>query len=339
MGFLEQLPDAVSVYEVAPRDGLQNEAATVPTTRKIRLIDALVASGLRRIEITSFVSPKWIPQLADADEVAQRRAAARRRRRSARSARTRAGSSARSPPGIAEIAVFISASETHNKKNVNKTIAETLAAFERRHPARASTRACACAATSRRSGAAPTRATSIPRAASAIARELLEHGCYQVSLGDTIGVGTPRADARILERCPRATSRASARAALARHARHRARERRSSGSSWASARSTRRSAGSAAARTRPAPPATSRPRTSSTCSQGMGVETGVDLDKLWEAGQGRRGDRRPRAPGQGPPGGRSLAVALAVPPALRAVGRRRRREDHGLVDATRAESL
>jgi hydroxymethylglutaryl-CoA lyase len=65
----QALPDKVSVYEVSPRDGLQNEAVTVPTTRKARLIEALVSAGVSRIEVTSFVSPKWIPQLADAEEV------------------------------------------------------------------------------------------------------------------------------------------------------------------------------------------------------------------------------------------------------------------------------
>src|SRR6185436_2351506 len=67
----QRVPDAVSVYEVSPRDGLQNENATVSLSGKLRLIDALVAAGLRRIEITSFVSPRWIPQLADGDEVAE----------------------------------------------------------------------------------------------------------------------------------------------------------------------------------------------------------------------------------------------------------------------------
>src|SRR3954454_3130122 len=71
MGLLDNLPDQVSIYEVSPRDGLQNESATVPLSGKLRLIDALVAAGLRRIEMTSFVSPKWIPQLADADDLAK----------------------------------------------------------------------------------------------------------------------------------------------------------------------------------------------------------------------------------------------------------------------------
>jgi hydroxymethylglutaryl-CoA lyase len=65
----ESLPDRVSIYEVSPRDGLQNEPVIVPTTKKIRLLDALAAAGLQRIETTSFVSPKWIPQLADAEEL------------------------------------------------------------------------------------------------------------------------------------------------------------------------------------------------------------------------------------------------------------------------------
>ncbi len=67
----DDVPDAVSVYEVSPRDGLQNEASTVATARKLQLIEALVSAGIRRIEVTSFVSPRWVPQLADADEVAR----------------------------------------------------------------------------------------------------------------------------------------------------------------------------------------------------------------------------------------------------------------------------
>jgi hydroxymethylglutaryl-CoA lyase len=71
MELLANVPDRVSVYEVSPRDGLQNESATVPLSGKLRLIDALVSAGLDRIEVTSFVSPKWIPQLADADELVE----------------------------------------------------------------------------------------------------------------------------------------------------------------------------------------------------------------------------------------------------------------------------
>src|SRR5262245_5912858 len=130
----DRVPDAVSVYEVSPRDGLQNESATVPISGKVRLIDALVSAGLRRIEITSFVSPRWIPQLADADEVAELILSSRAPHApevhfSALCPNPRGLERAKTA-GMKEIAVFLSSSETHNRKNVNKTVADTLAAFE-----------------------------------------------------------------------------------------------------------------------------------------------------------------------------------------------------------------
>ncbi|HEX4447381.1 MAG TPA: hydroxymethylglutaryl-CoA lyase, partial [Polyangiaceae bacterium] len=125
----DKLPDRVSVYEVSPRDGLQNERATVPLRAKVRLIDALALAGLTRIEITSFVSPKWIPQLADADEVARHTVAPEGVTFSALCPNARGLARARAA-GMREIAVFISASETHNRKNVNKAVADTLAAFD-----------------------------------------------------------------------------------------------------------------------------------------------------------------------------------------------------------------
>jgi hydroxymethylglutaryl-CoA lyase len=197
LGVLERLPERVSVYEVAARDGLQNERVTVPLRSKLRLIDALVRAGLTRIEITSFVSPKWIPQLADADEVAQHAKAPPGVIFSALCPNARGLARARAA-GLGEIAVFISASETHNRKNVNKTVAETLRAFE-------DTIAPALAAGLRVRGyvstvwGCPYEGDVDPRRALAIAQRLLDHGCYQVSLGDTIGVGTPRQTARILQ--------------------------------------------------------------------------------------------------------------------------------------------
>jgi hydroxymethylglutaryl-CoA lyase len=194
----EKLPDRVSVYEVSPRDGLQNEQATVPLRAKVRLIDALVLAGLTRIEITSFVSPKWIPQLADADEVARHTRAPEGVTFSALCPNARGLARARAA-GVREIAVFISASETHNRKNVNKTVAETLAAFEE-------TIGPALAAGLRVRGyvstvwGCPYEGDIDPERAVSIARTLLEMGCYQISLGDTIGVGTPRQTARILAR-------------------------------------------------------------------------------------------------------------------------------------------
>src|SRR5690606_15130416 len=192
-----QLPSEVSIYEVSPRDGLQNEAVTVPTTRKARLIEALVASGLRRIEITSFVSPKWVPQLADGDEVARLVPRTPGVTFSALCPNAR-GLERALAAGMEEIAVFISASETHNLKNVNKTVEDTLAGFR-------DVIAPAVAKGLRVRGyvstlwGCPYEGEVDVRAGLRIARELLEQGCYQISLGDTIGVGTPRSTKRILD--------------------------------------------------------------------------------------------------------------------------------------------
>jgi hydroxymethylglutaryl-CoA lyase len=185
-----------SVYEVSPRDGLQNERATVPIRGKLRLIDALVAAGLERIEITSFVSPRWIPQLADADEVAEHAKAPPGVAFSALCPNRKGLERARAA-GMSEVAVFLSASETHNKKNVNKTVADTLVEF-------AETISLAREAGMRVRGyvstvwGCPFEGDVDPVRAIAIAKKLVELGCYQVSLGDTIGVGTPRQTERIL---------------------------------------------------------------------------------------------------------------------------------------------
>ena len=185
------------MYEVSPRDGLQNERATVPLRAKLRLVDALVASGLKRIEITSFVSPRWIPQLADADEVAENVAAPDGVAFSALCPNAKGLERARRA-GMREIAVFISASETHNRKNVNKTIADTLTEYEE-------TISGARSADMRVRGyvstawGCPFEGDVDPNRVVAIASKLVEMGCYQVSLGDTIGVGTPRQSQRILQ--------------------------------------------------------------------------------------------------------------------------------------------
>jgi hydroxymethylglutaryl-CoA lyase len=188
---------AASVYEVSLRDGLQNERATVPLRGKMRLIDALVAAGLKRIEITSFVSPKWIPQLADADDLAEHARPPPGVTFSALCPNAKGLERARAA-GMHEIAVFVSASETHNKKNVNKTIADTLAAFEETiGPARAAgMRVRGYVSTV---WGCPYEGEVDPKRAVAIARRLIDMGCYQVSLGDTIGVGTPRQTERILQ--------------------------------------------------------------------------------------------------------------------------------------------
>lgn len=185
-----KLPERVTIYEVGPRDGLQNEARQVPTPEKIRFIDALVEAGLHNIEITSFVSPKWIPQLADAAEVARgvRRPAGVRM---SALVPNRRGLDNAMAVGMKEIAVFLSASETHNKKNVNKTIAETLNAFDEViSPARAAglkVRAYVSTVFG-----CPYEGDVDPRAVLSLSARLLEMGVYQISLGDTIGVANPR---------------------------------------------------------------------------------------------------------------------------------------------------
>jgi hydroxymethylglutaryl-CoA lyase len=186
----DAVPGAVSVYEVSPRDGLQNEAVTVPTTRKLRLIEALVAAGLTRIEVTSFVSPRWVPQLADGEEVVRLLPRREGLVYSALCPNAR-GLERALASGIGEIGVFVSASETHNLKNVNKTVAATLAGFR-------DVIAPAVAAGLRVRGyvstvwGCPYEGAIDPARAIEIARELRAQGCYQISLGDTIGVGTPR---------------------------------------------------------------------------------------------------------------------------------------------------
>jgi hydroxymethylglutaryl-CoA lyase len=197
VGLFERVSDSVSVYEVSLRDGLQNERATVPLRGKLRLIDALVQAGLRRIEITSFVSPKWIPQLADADEVAEHAKPPEGVTFSALCPNAKGLERARAA-GIREIAVFLSASETHNKKNVNKSVAETLAAFEDTiGPARAAgMRVRGYVSTM---WGCPYEGDVDPNKGIAVAKKLLAMGCYQVSLSDTIGAGTPRQTERILE--------------------------------------------------------------------------------------------------------------------------------------------
>lgn len=186
----DKLPDRVSVYEVAMRDGLQNETVIVPTTKKLRLVEALAASGLSRIELTSFVSPKWVPQLADAEELCELVDVKHARVAFSALCPNAKGLERAVACGVPEIGVFISASETHNKKNVNKTVQETLDTFvEVCHGAKkAGIKVRGYVSTV---WGCPFEGTIDPKKGLAIAHELIELGCYQVSLGDTIGVGTP----------------------------------------------------------------------------------------------------------------------------------------------------
>jgi len=193
----DKLPPEVSVYEVSPRDGLQNERVTVQLSDKLRLIDAICAAGLKRVEITSFVSPKWIPQLADADEVASHAHAPPGVQFSALVPNAHGLERARAA-AMKEVAVFVSASETHNKKNVNKSIELTMKAFSE-------TIGPAIALGMKVRGylstvwGCPYEGEVDPRRSLALAKRLHAMGCYQISISDTIGAGTPRQTHEILK--------------------------------------------------------------------------------------------------------------------------------------------
>jgi hydroxymethylglutaryl-CoA lyase len=192
-----KLPSRVTIYEVGPRDGLQNESRQVATHDKVALIDSLSASGLPAVEITSFVSPKWIPQLADAVEVARQVVRRPDVRFSALVPNLRGLESALSA-GMREIALFISVSETHNKRNVNKTIAETLTAFEEvvGPASQAGVRVRAYLSTA---FGCPYEGDVDPQAARRLALTLRDMGVYQISISDTIGVANPSQVEKVLE--------------------------------------------------------------------------------------------------------------------------------------------
>ncbi|HET7545851.1 MAG TPA: hydroxymethylglutaryl-CoA lyase [Polyangiaceae bacterium] len=195
---LEALPDQVSIYEVSPRDGLQNEALPIPLEGKKQLLSALVDAGLKRIELTSFVSPRWVPQLADAEELARQFQAPPGVTLSALCPNAKGFERAHAA-GLREIAVFMSASETHNRKNTNKSIEASLDTFAEVVPPALAAQMRVRAYVSTVWGC-PYEGEVDPDAALSIARALLELGCYQVSLGDTIGVATPLLVKRLVSR-------------------------------------------------------------------------------------------------------------------------------------------
>lgn len=197
LNLASRLPARVDVYEVGPRDGLQNELRSVPLKDKLRLVSALVAAGERRIELTSFVSPKWIPQLADAEELLARVERPSGVTFSALVPNLKGLDRAKAA-GLSEAAVFASATETHSRKNINKSIPEAL------HVAGAVTRRALAAGMRVRAylsvvwGCPYEGATSVETVVD-LARRLVDLGVYQLSLGDTIGVGIPTQTETILE--------------------------------------------------------------------------------------------------------------------------------------------
>jgi hydroxymethylglutaryl-CoA lyase len=194
--FAGRLPKRVSIYEVSLRDGLQNEAKMLSLESKKQLVQALVKTGLTRIELTSFVSPRWIPQLADADDLARQVEAPPGVVFSALVPNAKGLERARAA-GLSEIAVFMSASETHNRKNTNRSIESSLETFSEVVPPalEAGMRVRAYVSTV---WGCPYEGEVDPKRALDIALRLIDLGCYQISLGDTIGIGTPGQTERIL---------------------------------------------------------------------------------------------------------------------------------------------
>jgi hydroxymethylglutaryl-CoA lyase len=191
------LPGRVTIYEVGPRDGLQNEAANLSIDARLRLVEALADSGLRRIEIGSFVRPDWIPQLADTDEVA-RRVVRRPAVRYVALVPNRFGLDRAIAAGMREVAVFMSATESHNLKNTNKTVAQSLEHFGSVVPLAKKQGMFVRAYLSTIWGC-PYEGKVDPRRALEIARQLRDLGADEISLGDTIGVGNPKQTREIVE--------------------------------------------------------------------------------------------------------------------------------------------
>ena len=184
-----RLPDHVKIVEVGPRDGLQNESGIVPVAVRVELIERLSAAGLTVIEAGSFVSPKWVPQMANTGEVL-----AKLQRRPGVSypvlVPNMRGFEAARAAGAKEIAVFTAASETFTRKNINSSIAESL---ERYAPVIAAAQSAdipvrgyiSCALT------CPYEGDIAPDAIAQVAEQLFRLGCCEISAGDTIGAGTP----------------------------------------------------------------------------------------------------------------------------------------------------
>ncbi|SEK35688.1 hydroxymethylglutaryl-CoA lyase [Roseovarius azorensis] len=183
--------EPVEIFEVGPRDGLQNEARRIPTREKIALIDCLSGAGFARIEVASFVSPKWVPQMADSAEVLRGIARAPGLRYAALTPNLR-GLTDALEAGADEVAIFGSASEGFSKANINATIEESLARF-------APVMETANAEGIRVRGyvscvvECPYDGVVAPAQVARVAARLWEMGCYEISLGDTIGRGTPEA--------------------------------------------------------------------------------------------------------------------------------------------------
>ncbi|MGR3803590.1 hydroxymethylglutaryl-CoA lyase [Marinibacterium profundimaris] len=188
--------DRVEIFEVGPRDGLQNEAREIPVADKVDLVDCLSRAGFARIECAAFVSPKWVPQMAGSAEVLDGITRATGVRYAALVPNMK-GYEAALAAGADEVAVFASASEGFSKANINATIEESLERFlpileDARHRDMPVRGYVSCVTDCPYDGAVA------PEAVAKVADRLFAMGCYEISLGDTIGKATPDSIARML---------------------------------------------------------------------------------------------------------------------------------------------
>jgi isopropylmalate/homocitrate/citramalate synthase len=191
--------NSVKIVEVGPRDGLQNEPREVPTDVKLELIERLAAAGLASVEATAFVSPKWVPQMADHTEVLER---IRRKPGVSYPVLTPnlKGFEAARAAGATEVAIFGAASESFSRRNINCSIAESLDRFlpvaeaaEKNNVKVRGYVSCVLGC--------PYEGEVSPRQVAEVAGALYDMGCYEVSLGDTIGTGTPGKTKAMIEAC------------------------------------------------------------------------------------------------------------------------------------------
>src|SRR2546423_10818156 len=193
------VPDFVRIVEVGPREGLQNGRGEVPTDVKIQLIERLADAGLPAVEATAFVSPKWVPQMADHAEVLER---VRRRPGVSYPVLTPnlKGFQAALAAGATEVAIFGAASEAFSRKNINCSIAESLERFrpvtEAARQAQVKVRGYVSCVLG-----CPYEGEVAPRRVADVAAALANMGCYEISLGDTIGVGTPAKTKAMIQAC------------------------------------------------------------------------------------------------------------------------------------------
>ncbi len=191
------MSDFVEIFEVGPRDGLQNEKRLIPAAEKIALIDVLSGAGFKRIEVASFVSPKWVPQMADGAEVLAGIARAKGVSYAALTPNMR-GIERALEAKADEIAIFGSASEGFSQANINCSINESLDRFlsvsNVAKAEKVKVRGYVSCVTD-----CPYDGVTPPQKVAEVAARLLEMGCYEISLGDTLGKGTPKSISAMLD--------------------------------------------------------------------------------------------------------------------------------------------